>query len=77
MISRCIFGIDVNPMAIELCKVSLWMEAVEPGKPLSFLEHHIVCGNSLLGTTPALLAQGSPTRRSPPWKATTRRPSRA
>jgi hypothetical protein len=47
-------------MATELCKVSLWMEAVEPGKPLSFLEHHIVCGNSLLGTTPALLAQGIP-----------------
>lgn len=60
VISRCIFGIDVNPMATELCKVSLWMEAVEPGKPLSFLEHHVVCGNSLLGTTPALLAQGIP-----------------
>ncbi len=60
VISRCIFGIDVNPMATELCKVSLWMEAVEPGKPLSFLEHHIVCGNSLLGTTPALLSQGIP-----------------
>jgi hypothetical protein len=60
VISRCIFGIDVNPMATELCKVSLWMEAVEPGKPLSFLEHHIVCGNSLLGTTPALLASGIP-----------------
>jgi hypothetical protein len=60
VISRCIFGIDVNPMAVELCKVSLWMEAVEPGKPLSFLEHHIVCGNSLLGTTPALLAGGIP-----------------
>lgn len=60
VISRCIFGIDVNPMATELCKVSLWMEAVEPGKPLSFLEHHIVCGNSLLGVTPALLALGIP-----------------
>ena len=60
VISRCIYGIDVNPMAVELCKVSLWMEAVEPGKPLSFLEHHIVCGNSLLGTTPALLASGIP-----------------
>jgi hypothetical protein len=47
-------------MAVELCKVSLWMEALEPGKPLSFLEHHIQLGNSLLGTTPALLAQGIP-----------------
>jgi hypothetical protein len=60
VISRCIFGIDVNPMATELCRVSLWMEAMEPGKPLSFLDHHIVCGNSLLGTTPALLAHGIP-----------------
>lgn len=60
VISHCIYGIDVNPTAVELCKVSLWMEAVEPGKPLSFLEHHVVCGNSLLGTTPALLASGIP-----------------
>ena len=47
-------------MAVELCKVSLWLEALEPGKPLTFLDHHIKCGNSLLGTTPALLAQGIP-----------------
>ncbi|MCC6179255.1 MAG: hypothetical protein IT305_28445, partial [Chloroflexi bacterium] len=50
----------LNPMAVELCKVSLWMEAVEPGKPLTFLDHHIQSGNSLLGTTPALLAKGIP-----------------
>jgi hypothetical protein len=60
VIGHCIFGIDVNPMATELCKVSLWMEAVEPGRPLSFLDHHIVCGNSLLGATPRLLAGGIP-----------------
>ena len=48
----------MNPMAVELCKVNLWMEALEPGKPLAFLEHRIRCGNSLLGTTPALLTQG-------------------
>ena len=47
-------------MAVELCKVSLWMEALEPGKPLSFLDHHIQCGNSLLGATPALLRRGIP-----------------
>jgi hypothetical protein len=47
-------------MAVELCKVNLWMEAMEPGKPLTFLEHRIQCGNSLLGTTPGLLAQGIP-----------------
>jgi len=47
-------------MAAELCRVSLWLEAIEPGKPLSFLDHHIRVGNSLLGATPALLAKGIP-----------------
>jgi len=60
VVGRCIYGVDINPMAVELCKVSLWMEAIEPGKPLSFLEQHIQCGNSLLGATPALLAKGIP-----------------
>ncbi len=60
VIGRCIYGVDINPMSVELCKVNLWMEAIEPGKPLSFLERHIQCGNSLLGATPALLAQGIP-----------------
>src|SRR5207249_9209212 len=49
-----------NPMAVELCKVSLWMEAMEPGRPLAFLEHRILAGNSLLGATPSLLADGIP-----------------
>ena len=60
VIGHCIYGVDINPMSVELCKVALWMEAMEPGKPLSFLDHHIQCGNSLLGTTPSLLAKGIP-----------------
>jgi hypothetical protein len=60
VIGRCIYGVDVNPMAVELCKVSLWLEALEPGKPLSFLDHHIRCGNSLIGATPELIAAGLP-----------------
>jgi len=52
--------VDINPMAVELCKVTLWLEALEPGKPLSFLDHHIRCGNSLLGTTPELIKGGIP-----------------
>ena len=60
VIGRCLYGVDINPMSAELCRVSLWLEALEPGKPLSFLDHHIQVGNSLLGTTPALLAQGIP-----------------
>ena len=60
VIGHCIYGVDVNPMAVELCKVSLWLEALEPGKPLSFLDHHIRCGNSLIGATPELIAGGLP-----------------
>ncbi len=60
VIGRCLYGVDINPMSAELCRVSLWLEALEPGKPLSFLEHHIQVGNSLLGTTPALLNSGIP-----------------
>lgn len=60
VIGRCIYGVDLNPMAVELCKVSLWIEALQPGKPLSFLEHHIRVGNSLLGATPELIAAGLP-----------------
>lgn len=60
VISRCLYGVDLNPMAVELCKVSLWLEALEPGKPLTFLDHHIQVGNSLLGTTPELMKEGIP-----------------
>ncbi len=60
VIGHCVYGIDKNPMAVELCKVSLWLEAMEPGRPLNFLDHHVACGNSLLGTTPKLLAEGVP-----------------
>jgi hypothetical protein len=60
VIGRCIYGVDMNPMAVELCKVSLWMEAVEPGLPLTFLDSHIQCGNALLGTTPELMERGVP-----------------
>jgi len=60
VIGRCLYGVDLNPMATELCRVSLWLEALEPGKPLSFLDHHIRVGNSLLGTTPELIGAGLP-----------------
>lgn len=60
VIGRCLYGVDINPMAAELCRVSLWLEALEPGKPLSFLDHHIRVGNSLLGATPELIASGLP-----------------
>lgn len=60
VVGRCVYGVDLNPLAAELAKVSLWLEAVEPGKALGFLDARIRVGNSLLGTTPALLAVGVP-----------------
>jgi hypothetical protein len=48
-IKNCIYGVDLNPLAVELCKVALWLEAHVPGEPLGFLDHHIKCGNSIVG----------------------------
>jgi hypothetical protein len=45
---RCIYGVDINPMAVELAKVSLWLFTMDRGHPLSFLNHHLKCGNSLV-----------------------------
>ncbi|MFH8869430.1 Eco57I restriction-modification methylase domain-containing protein [Streptomyces griseus] len=60
VIARCVYGVDLNKMAVELAKVSLWIEAMRPGRPLTFLDAHIKHGNGLLGTTPKLLAEGLP-----------------
>jgi len=60
VIARCIYGVDLNPMAVELAKVSLWLEALDPGKPLSFLDAHVKCGNALIGATPCLIDKGIP-----------------
>ena len=60
VIGHCLYGVDVNEMSVELCKVNLWLEALDPGRPLSFLDQRIQCGNSLLGATPALLRDGIP-----------------
>lgn len=49
VIRSSIYGVDKNPLAVELCKVSLWLEAHQPGEPLNFLDHHIKCGDSIVG----------------------------
>lgn len=46
---RCIYGVDLNPLAVELAKLSIWLTTMDPQRPLSFLNHHLKCGNSLLG----------------------------
>jgi hypothetical protein len=51
VLKRCVYGVDLNPMAVELAKVSLWLDCFTLGAPLSFLDHHLRCGNSLIGST--------------------------
>ncbi len=48
-IQHCVYAVDMNPDAVELCKLALWLEGHNSGKPLSFLDHKIRCGNSLVG----------------------------
>jgi hypothetical protein len=50
VLKRCIYGVDKNPMAVELSKVSLWLHTFTVGAPLSFLDHHLRCGDSLFGS---------------------------
>ena len=49
VLKRCVYGVDKNPMAVELAKVSLWLHTFTMGAPLSFLDHHLCCGDSLFG----------------------------
>ncbi|MEV8071692.1 N-6 DNA methylase [Streptomyces pseudogriseolus] len=49
IVERCIYGVDLNPMAVELAKVSLWLTTAAAGKPLSFLDAHLRCGNAVIG----------------------------
>ncbi|MFJ1816700.1 Eco57I restriction-modification methylase domain-containing protein [Streptomyces sp. NPDC088139] len=51
IVERCIYGVDLNPMAVELAKVSLWLTTAAAGKPLSFLDAHMRCGNAVVGAT--------------------------
>jgi len=62
VVECCIYGVDLNPLAVELAKLSLWLATVARGKPLSFLDHHLRCGNSLIGARAADL-QAPPARK--------------
>ena len=71
VVENCIYGIDFNPMAVELAKVALWLHTASYGHSLSFLDHHLKCGNSLVGASltriarPALAAKT--TRKGFTW----------
>ena len=61
VVARCIYGVDRNPMAVELARTALWLEAYTPDRPLTFLDHHLRCGDALLGVLdPAILENGIP-----------------
>lgn len=46
---QCLYGVDLNPTAVQLARVSLWLTTPAAGKPLTFLDHHLAAGNSLIG----------------------------
>jgi hypothetical protein len=61
VVGRCIYGVDKNPMAIQLAKTALWLEAYSPDRPLSFIDHHLRVGDALLGVLdPSVLEHGIP-----------------
>lgn len=61
IIRNCIYAVDKNPLAVDLCKVALWIEGHSAGLPLSFLDHHVKCGDSLVGVFDlSVLEQGIP-----------------
>ncbi len=61
VITHCLYGVDKNPLAVELCRVALWLEGHSENKPLTFLDHRIRCGDSLVGIFDlAVLGQGIP-----------------
>jgi hypothetical protein len=68
---RCLFGVDLNPMAVQLARLSIWLATLAADRPLTFLDHHLVTGNSLVGASPADLrrqpsrARGNVRRASP------------
>ena len=72
VVESCVYGVDLNPMAVELAKLSLWLHTVAKGEPLSFLDHHIRCGNSLIGAKIENLSNLPP----PPGKKKSRRKTR-
>src|SRR5664279_2675949 len=52
VVEACIYGVDINPMAVELAKLSLWLTCIAVDEPLNFLDHHLRHGNALLSVAP-------------------------
>jgi hypothetical protein len=69
VITHCIHGVDLDPLALELCKLTLWLEMAEPGLSLALLDGHLQRGHALLGATPEQLAKGIPDAAWSPTEA--------
>ena len=67
---RCLFGVDINPMAVQLARLSLWLATLAAGRPLTFLDHHLRAGDSLVGASMADVH-----RQPPPARGSTVRPA--
>lgn len=67
VVSHCIYGVDRNPLAVDLCRVALWLESHAEGKPLTFLDHRVRCGDSLIGVSDLeVLKEGIPDKAFDP-----------
>jgi methylase of polypeptide subunit release factors len=78
VISHCIYGVDRNPLAVDLCRVALWLESHTAGKPLTFLDHRIRCGDSLVGVFDLdVLKQGIPDKAFDPCEGDDKPTARA
>ncbi|MFJ7624928.1 Eco57I restriction-modification methylase domain-containing protein [Streptomyces sp. NPDC097595] len=60
VVAHCVHGVDLDPMAVELARMALWLEAPEPGRPLTFLDARVKHGNALIGAAPDLVRHGIP-----------------
>jgi Eco57I restriction-modification methylase len=65
IVERCLYGVDVNPMAVQVARLSLWLATLAADRPLTFLDHHLQAGDSLLGTWVAMLSRTPGRRRAP------------
>lgn len=63
VVQSCVYGVDMNPLAVDLAKLSLWLSTVARDRPLSFLDHHLRTGNSLVGARLSDLQFGGEKRR--------------
>lgn len=64
IVEQCLFGADIDPRAVQVARLSLWLSSLAPDRPLTWLDGHLLTGNSLIGASPALLLARMPSRRA-------------